>query len=489
MTTILFIIPPNRGWDGKLLPLRFPHIGVGYLAAFLKERGINVKALDTSLDFRSKTSDIEKAVAEYSPDIIGLTVYSNLVNEARAIVSDIKKITSTPIVAGGPHISVTGTEFLKETGLELGITKDGERPLYGLITALFGGPEKRDLHEIPGLIFKDRNGEYVVQENTDLIHNLDEIPFPDWNVFDLERYSNWGDRSYQIITSRGCPYACTYCAAPLVTGRRFRIRSSKNVVDEIELYVKKGFKRFGIGDDAFNVNINRAKEVCRLIIERKLDIVWDMGNGIRANTVDREFFQLLKKSGCNFVGFGLESGNEEMLKKIKKGLTLDQMYKALEFANEVGIGTAVNFIIGHPGETYETAMDTLKVAQDLPASYVNMYGLMPMKGTEAYNQLKAMEAEGKAVFFYDHDYYLSHFSGQGIEPVFETPELTRAQRRKLLIMARNITKKKAFEYRFGRIFGGFLYLLTRNHKIFTFVNNLRNTVIGGKIYQRIRREQ
>jgi len=260
------------------------------------------------------------------------------------------------------------------------------------------------------------------------------------------------------------------------------------VVDEMELYARKGIKKFGIMDDAFNVNLDRAKDVCRLIIERQLNITWDMGNGMRANSVDREFFQLLKKAGCNFVGLGLESGNDEMLKKIKKGLTISQMYEALQFAREAGIGTAVNFIIGHPGETYETAMDTIRLAEKLPASYVNVYGLQPLAGTEADRVLRDSEREGKAKFLYDQEYYLSHFSAQGIEPVFETDELSKEQRRKLLMLGRGITKRRALEYRFGKVLGRCLYVFLRNETIFAFVNNLRFTATGARLYGKIRHE-
>lgn len=485
---ILFVTLPARGWDGKLVSLPFPHTGVGYLVAYLKQKGIACQVLDTSLDFANYRANIREALQRHSPDVVGLTIYSNIVNEASDVAVAIRNSTAVPIVAGGPHISVTNKEFLEQTGVKFGVMRDGEIPLYRLIEAISKGGDDAEFSRIPGLIFRNRDGRYVVQENTELILNLDELPFPDLTEFDLQRYPAWRRKNFQVITSRGCPYACTYCAAPLVTGRKFRIRSPVNVVDEIELYAKRGFKRFGIMDDAFNVDLERAKEVCRLIIERKLNIIWDMGNGIRANTVDREFFQLLKKSGCNFVGFGMESGNEEILKKIKKGLKVSQMYEAVQYATEAGIGTAVNFILGHPGETYATALDTIRLAEKLPASYVNIYGLIPFKGTEAYTELKELEKIGKARFLYEPDYYLSHFSPVDIEPVFETPEFTKEQRRELLIRGRNITKKRALEYRFGKTLGRCLYPLVRNHAVFTFLVNLRETAVGGWLYSRIRHE-
>ncbi|NQT93415.1 MAG: B12-binding domain-containing radical SAM protein [Lentisphaerae bacterium] len=485
---VLFITLPARGWDGSLTSLPYPHTGVGYLIAYLKERGVDSAVLDTSFDFANHREDVQSSVRKHSPDLVGLTLYSNIVDEGKQVVEAIRNATHVPIVAGGPHISVTDKEFLEQTGAEFGVMRDGEIPLYKLADALSKGGGDEEFSRIPGLVFRNRNGKYVVQQNTDLIRDLDELPFPDLTHFDLPKYPAWRRKFYGIITSRGCPYACTYCAAPLVTGRRFRIRSAANVVDEIEANVKKGFKRFGVGDDAFNVDLDRAKEVCRLIIDRKLDIVWDMGNGIRANTVDREFFQLLKKAGCNFVGFGMESGNDEILKKIKKGLKVDDVFAAVRYAREAGIGTAVNFILGHPGETYETALDTIRIAEKLPASYVNIYGLIPFKGTEAYTTLMALQQEGKAHFLYEPDYYLSHSSPVDIDPVFETPEFTAEQRRELLVRGRNITKRRAMEYRFGRTVGRCIYPLVKNQAVFNFVISLRETSVGSWLYSRIRHE-
>lgn len=485
---VLFITLPARGWDGKLTSLPYPHTGVGYLIAYLAQRGVECAVLDTSFHFANHREDIRQAVQTHSPDLVGLTLYSNIVNEGKEVVTAVRDVTDVPIVAGGPHISVTNKEFLEQTGVEFGVMADGELPLYRLVDALSKESGDGEFSRIPGLVFRNRDGAYAVQPNTELIHDLDQIPFPDLTKFDLQKYPAWRRKFYGLITSRGCPYACTYCAAPLVTGRRFRTRSATNVVDEIELNVKKGFKRFGVGDDAFNVDLDRAKDVCRQIIDRKLDIVWDMGNGIRANTVDQEFFQLLKKAGCNFVGFGMEAGNEEILKKIKKGLTVDQMFAAVRYAREAGIGTAVNFILGHPGETYETALDTIRIAEQLPSSYVNIYGLIPFKGTEAYTSLMALREEGKANFLREPDDYLAHASPVDIDPVFETPGFTREQRRELLIRGRNITKRRALEYRFGKRLGRCLYPLVRSHAVFNFLITLRETSVGSWIYSRIRHE-
>jgi len=251
---ILFLVPPARSWAGELLPLSSPHIGVAYLCAYLKMRDVDVAVMDLSHDYPQRTRRIKEAIGLHAPDLVGITVYSNVVNECREIVADVRGVTSVPIVAGGPHISVSGGEFLRETGAEYGIIRDGEVPLHRLIEALRIDCRAPSLSQISGLLYQDAAGTLISTENRDLIVDLDEIPFPDWSVFDLPRYFEWAHKGYPIITSRGCPYGCTYCAAPLVTGRKFRFRSASNVVREMQLYAGKGFERFGIADDAFNVS-------------------------------------------------------------------------------------------------------------------------------------------------------------------------------------------------------------------------------------------
>lgn len=487
---ILFVLTPDRGWHGELLINQFPSRGVGYLAAYLKEQNIKTVVYDTSLDFANRKEGLADVIERCKPVIVGITLYSNLATVGQEIISDIKSISNLPIVAGGPHISVSKEEFLQKADIEYGIMKDGEIPLSNLINALFVERNHERLHQIPGLIFKDKDGNYKSNNNTDLIVDLDKIPFPDFSGFELEKYPMWRNRHYTLTTSRGCPYRCTYCAAPNVTGGTFRFRSPENVVNEIEFYVKKGFKKFDILDDAFNIDLVRAKTVCELIIKRKLGITWELSNGVRANFIDKEFCQLLKKAGCNYMSFGLESGNEYILKKIKKGVKLEQVYKAVELAENEGIGTAVNFIIGHPHETYEMAMETLGLAKKMPSSIVNIFSLMPIKGTEAYGQLKDAEKLGNARFFFEHDYYLSHFSATGNEPVFETSDFTKEQRKKILKIGRNITNRRFLQYRLGRVIGFIAYLLTKNDKLLKLLYRIRTmTSWGEKLYLFLRRQK
>ena len=213
-----------------------------------------------------------------------------------------------------------------------------------------------------------------------------------------------------------------------------------------------------------------------------------MSNGIRANTADLEFFQLLKKSGCNFVGIGMESGDDQVLKDIKKRLEKKKLLKVLEYANECGVGTAVNFIIGHPTETYESAINTLNFAESLPASYVNIYGLIPLKGTEAYSQLVEMEKSGNARFFMKFDEYVNSYTGQNSRSFYETDSFSIEQKNIILEKGRDLTNKKAMCFRFGKIFGAILFFISKNRYIYNIFSRIRSSQIGEKIYLSIRNE-
>ena len=487
--SILFVVPPGRSWAGGLSRHQVPPIGIAYLVAYLRRHGLNPRFsfCDTSIHHERRDAILRKAIDRCSPDLIGISVYTPLMAECRDIITYIRSQTGAPVVVGGPHISATGDEFLRESGAAFGVLMDGEKPLLHLVRALFYGDGTDALSHISGLAFSDAQGQYRVNPNTELIVDLDEIPFPDWSVFDLSDYPGFRD-IYTVLTSRGCPYGCTYCGAPLVTGRRYRMRSPANVVDEIESYYRKGYRRFGVFDDAFNVDLERAKTICRTLIERRIDITWDLANGLRADKIDLEFVRLLRESGCNFIGIGGESGNDDILRRIRKGVDTAGIRSAVELASESGIGSAVNFILGHPDETYNTALDTLRFAESLPASYVNIYGLIPLRGTRAYDELKQREREGRATFFFPYEYYTSRMNNTHVEPVFETPEFTRPQRRLILRRARNITKKKAMTYRFGPLLGRILYWLTLNEAVFVLLNGLRDTRLGSLLYLRLRRE-
>ncbi len=194
------------------------------------------------------------------------------------------------------------------------------------------------------MIYRDDN--QVVENEDDLfVREPDEMAFPAFDLFELDKYI---DRKLPIITSRGCPYRCTFCSINLTSGFMFRPRSAKNVVDELEHWYKKGYKYFGFNDDNFTLLPERAEEICDQIIERGLKIKWELRNGIRIDKVNERLLRKMKNAGCMYVAFGVESADQEVLDNIKKGITAEKAKEAILLADKVGIKKGAFFIVGLP---------------------------------------------------------------------------------------------------------------------------------------------
>ena len=234
---------------------------------------------------------------------------------------------------------------------------------------------KPDLSQVPNLIWR-HNNKIIINPPAPPIHQLDNIPFPDYESFDLQKYPCFESKIIPLITSRGCPYGCNYCSVKLSMGQNFRPRSPQNVIKEIKYWYQKGFTNFDINDDCFTLDIKRAEQICDLIIKNKLKIKFQLYNGIRVNNITLKLLKKLKKSGCYFIAYGCESGSQKILDHIKKNITLDQVKTAVKYSNQAKIKHAVNFIIGHQDETFSDALETLKFAKNLDCNYVNFYNMV-----------------------------------------------------------------------------------------------------------------
>lgn len=460
-----------------------PQIGVGHLIAYLKQAGIESNVLDTSFDFPNRSKNIKEVIGNFNPDIIGITLYSRLVDLGKLIIQDVKKITNIPIVAGGPHVSSTKDELFHESPIDFGVMMDGEVPLKKLIYALL--LRQGDITAIPGLIYRDSENKVRINDSFELINNLDELPFPDYSNFEMQKYTAIKNLAMPIVTSRGCPFSCTFCNAHHVTGKKFRYFSAQRIVSEIKHYYEQGFREIDVGDDCFNVKLDRAKEILRSLIDQKLDIILRFSVGIRANFADQEFFDLLMKVGCKQIGFGLEAGDPEILKSIKKDITIDKIKETLGYARKAGMITTVNFIIGHPNETYEQAKRSIELAKSLPTNEVCFFSLFPYKGTEAYAELKRLEKEGKVRFLYKYEDYLFKSSPNTVWPVYESTDFTKEERQVLLKEGRKLQIWTIFRSRYGKILGSIFFLLFSTNYLYQLANRIRLTNIGMKINKRI----
>lgn len=237
-------------------------------------------------------------------------------------------------------------------------------------------------------------------------------------------------------------------------GSSFRARTPEKTVAEMEYWHAKGWRHFQINDDVFNLVPARVIEICKLIVSKKLDITWELYNGMRVNAVDEELLDWMKRAGCRLISYGCESGNARILKIIHKGLTKEMVSRAVGLTHQAGIPCSVNFIVGHPTETPQEAAESLSFAASLPASFINFYNDTPYPGTELFEWVKA-----HARMLYPS--YLSDLSYNSREPIYDTPEFTREQRLAVLDKGRDLYEKSVLKYRMGAILGTAAYALSR----------------------------
>jgi len=473
---VLFIIPTvYASYPGALVP----HIGIGYALALLRKHGINAKVFDMRLGYNN--DDLADIIESYQPDLIGLTAYSFSFDKTVKLMEFINKKRNCPLIIGGPHISAHKKELFNQVEFDFGITGEGEFPLLELCRALEN--KTTNLSEIKNLIWKN-NGVVIENEIAPLRRDLDEIPFPDFEEFELEKYVFTKEKRIPITTSRGCPHSCTFCSVKLSMGKSFRPRSPENVVSELEKLYTKGWRYFDVVDDVFNMDLARAKKICDLIIEKNLKINWSLGNGMRADRTDEELLIKMKEAGCIFLAYGLESADDEVLKELKKGITVQRALEAFKLTKKVGIPFAVNFIIGNPGETYDKAMKSMHFAKYIPADYVNVYNIIPYPNTELFEWV-----EKNGTFLVDKKNYLENIATRVSEPIFETPQFTKKERRKALKIGSEIAKRSHLRYRFGPA-SILIWPIVKNDKIyFTARKIFMGNKIGRVIFNSIKKNK
>ncbi|MBS3114677.1 radical SAM protein [Candidatus Woesearchaeota archaeon] len=436
---ILFVIPGLVGIMGKPTS---PHFGIASLAGVARDLcGYDVRIIDMRLGYNDDY--VINAVKEFKPDYYATTTVTqghgevyNLIRKAKAIDSNIK------VIIGGPHTSATVKEVLNESGADIAVIREGEMQLKEILN---GAP----LENVLGIAFK-RGNDYIVNPERPFLENLDELPVPAYDLFEL---ANYMDKKLPMVTSRGCPHRCIFCSIFLTMGRTFRTRSPEHVVNEIEHWYKKyGYRRFAFNDDVFNFDKERVKKICDLIVERGLKIQWELRNGIRVDKVDLEMFQKMKKAGCIYIAFGIESGVQDVLNKMKKGATVEQIKRAAQLTKEAGLPAGGFFIIGLPGDNMENFKQTLKLALELPLEEVRFYSALPYIGTEFYEIAKK-----NGWFTMSEEDYQNNIGVWDGQPVIETQDFTKEERKKALEIGEKFVMKYISKKEFGPVIGTIAY--------------------------------
>jgi radical SAM superfamily enzyme YgiQ (UPF0313 family) len=413
MTARVLLINPSRtyGWGAKGVRLGLP-LGLMYVAAVLERAGMAVRIFDCLLCEETRISEaagiihhgvdddvFRRRLREEAPDIVGVgapfTAQAANALHAMTLVRD--AAPAAVIVAGGPHFTVTGKDFMAASGLaDYVIAGEGEHALPDLIRALADGG---DLRAVPNLIWRDPQGR-VVANPVVPIKDLDELPLPAYHLVDMGLYFRRIDegiatrvrraRSISMITSRGCPYTCTFCSINLHMGSNWRAHSPEYTLNHIEhVLTTYDVRHISFEDDNFTFKRSRCLTIVAGLTERGLKLTWDTPNGIRADTLNDELLDAMKASGCVGLIIAAESGDQTVLDTlVKKKIKLEHLVHAAKLCFEHELPLSCFFIIGFPGETREQIQRTLDFAFMLYSKYDVMPQMMvatPLYGTELYD--------------------------------------------------------------------------------------------------------
>jgi len=328
-----------------------PALGIGYIAGYMRHAGIECNIVD-GLNLGLGTEALVQACAD--ADLVGITCLSDYYLDTIELSRGLKA-TGKRVVIGGPHASALPQQTLQETGADFVAVGEGEQTLVELaayVEAGGTGPPPEGVWAGNGSDFRPRG----------LIADLDSLPFPDWEQMDPRMYKRAPHGGLikrfpvaPMTSTRGCPFDCTFCASPMLWGRRIRFRSPENVVDEIEYLVRDfSVREVHFEDDNFTLRADHAEGICREILRRDIRISWALPNGIRVDAVTPDLLRLMHDSGCYYTAFGIESGSAEILKNVNKRTDLGKVEQAVRWAHEAGIMTQGFFVFGLTGETEAT---------------------------------------------------------------------------------------------------------------------------------------
>jgi radical SAM superfamily enzyme YgiQ (UPF0313 family) len=350
-----------------------PPLGLGYLSAYLNSKKIDTQIID-GLNLGLSNRELVRLCLR--AEVVGISILSFYLLAAVDLAKRLKKMGKIVII-GGPQVTALPALSLNLTQADYAVVGEGEMALAALIKVLEKAKPRTKIWRRP------------------FIKNLSDLPWPDWEQMNPGSYQKAPHGGViknfpvaPIMTTRGCPYECYFCASPKLWQRQIRYRRPAEVVEEIKYLVNNfGVKEIHIEDDNFTLKREHAEDFCHRLIRGKIKISWATPNGIRADKVDLPLLRLMKKAGCYFVAFGIESGNQEILNRIAKHSNLQVIKKAVGMAHQAGLITQGFFIFGLPGETAQTITNTINFAKSLPLDKAQFLYLDVIPGSKLWDDL------------------------------------------------------------------------------------------------------
>ena len=397
-------------------PRSMPCVALGYIGAYLNRMGVNVRTIDSQFT----KEDPIPILRNTPPTIVAISMESRTVWRALKIARIAKSFGHITLI-GGLHVSLIKTEIMNHPEVDFGIVGDGEISCFQMVLALKG---ELDFSEVSGLIYRLKDGQIKMNPNRTELSDLDSLPFPDYRIAGIKEFP-----LYPLVTSRDCPYRCSFCTVGNISHGRFRARSASDCVDElIAAKEKYNIRGFLIVDENFSFKMDRAIEFCELLIERKVNLPWTVFEGMRADCIDESVLKLLKTAGCRWIFFGIESAENAVLRSVKKGEKMHHIERAVDLSKRFGFKVGGFLIIGLPNSSFEKDMKSLHWAlEHLDKSQFWM--AIPYFGTTMLNWVRK---NGKLLRDPIGDNLVNTLSTM---PYFETPDYPARDRKKAHVIA------------------------------------------------------
>ena len=404
----------------------YPPLGLGYLAAVAERAGHEVRIYDLGLDPNVPLEQDMDRIAAFDPELIGVTAMTNNYHAAEAMIAQLKARIGCPVILGGPHATLFPEDLAADPNIDYVVVGEGEETQSELVELLQRTemePDGEQLSAIQGLCYF---GDYGVVRTAPrpLIKDLDALPLPARHLYELDRYPLYapnGERMVTILASRGCPYNCSYCFKGIV-GRTYRQRSAESVLAEIvSLIDAYGYRNFYFIDDLFTQSPRFLRAITTQIIEAGLDIRWECL--ARVDRVTPELLELMYRSGCRELHFGIETGNPDILESLGKGITMEQVRKAVRWTSDVGIMAKGYFMLGLPNDTDETMQQTIQFASELELDEAMFSLTTPFPGTRLWDELVERRPDLEYNRDFSKAFYYTNYD-QMITPFFNVSEVS-----------------------------------------------------------------
>ena len=375
-------------------------LGLMYVSSSLK------KEFGNSIDIRIRTliskpnqseeerSKVRALLVEWEPEIVGIRCLT-IGKDSLGVVAETVKSWNRNcfLVVGGPYATDDPQEVLRGGNVDCVVIGEGEVTATELVRRLL---EQSSFHDVPGIAYSANNG-IVRTPPRCSIPDLDSLPYPDYDLIDLEAFTNqyltFSAKIYQphanILTTRGCAYRCMYCHH--ILGKKFRARSAENVLAEIRfIHERYGVTDFQIIDDIFNFDIDRAKTVCNLLINSGMKLTLSFPNGVRGDIMDEELIDKMAEAGTKYVSYAVETASARLQKLIRKNLDLDRVSRAIEYTAKAGIITRGFFMLGFPTETEAEALQSIEFAKASSLCGATYFTVVYFPGTELYRLAQSL---------------------------------------------------------------------------------------------------